>query len=244
MDDVDFVLPVYNEEMDLVPSVEKLIEFLSIEYQNISFTWRIVIVDNGSRDKTLSVANMLSAKFSSVKVVSLPEKGRGRAIKYAWLNSDSKILSYMDVDLSTSLYHIVDLVHSIYFEDYDCSIGTRLNLESHVSGRSLFRTILSKGYVLLIKLLFRSKLSDFQCGFKAFRSDVAKNLLPLIDDNFFFFDTELLLIAEKNKLKIKEIPVKWDDDPDSRVDVLRTICQDLCGLFRLRLSINRKRILY
>ena len=244
MNDVDFVIPVYNEELDLPHSVEKLIEFLLAKNQDIFFTWKIVIVDNGSRDKTLSVANMLSSKFPAVHVIALPQKGRGRALKAAWLKSDSKILAYMDVDLSTSLFHIVDLIHSVSFEGFDCSIGSRLKSESNVSGRSTFRTILSKGYVLLIKLLFRSKLSDFQCGFKALRSDVAKQLLPLVKDNFFFFDTELLLIAEKNKLKIKEIPVKWDDDPDSRVDVPRTICQDLFGLFRLRLSINRKRILY
>jgi glycosyltransferase involved in cell wall biosynthesis len=242
MNDVDFVIPVYNEEVGLFHSVESLVKFLIANDQDINFTWRIVIVDNGSRDKTLSVANTLSSIFSSVNVISLPEKGRGRALKAAWINSDSKVLAYMDVDLSTSLFHIVDLIHSVFLDGFDCSIGSRLMPESYVSGRSFFRTILSKGYVLLIKLLFRSKLSDFQCGFKALRSDIVRQLLPLVKDNFFFFDTELLLIAEKNKLKIKEIPVKWNDDPDSRVDLPRTIFQDLCGLFRLRLNINYKKI--
>lgn len=240
MTDVDFVIPVYNEEVDLPHSIEKLIKFLLDSDRIIDFSWRIIIVDNGSTDQTLTVANTLALTYTSVSVISLPEKGRGRALKAAWTSSDSKILAYMDVDLSTSLSHIVDLTNSIIFDGFDCSIGSRLMIDSKVSGRSIFRTFLSKSYVLLIKLLFRSKLSDFQCGFKALRSEVAAQLLPLVEDNFFFFDTELLLIAEMNRIKIKQIAVKWDDDPDSRVDVPKTVYQDLCGLLRLRLNINKK----
>jgi glycosyltransferase involved in cell wall biosynthesis len=230
---VDVVLPVYNEEQDLPGSVATLRAFLSA---NLAWTWRVVIADNGSSDGTLAIAHSLAAKHPDVRVLAMPEKGRGRALKRAWLESDAQAVAYMDVDLSTDLSSFPPLVAAIVEEGCDIAIGSRLAKGSRVHRRTLKREVLSRGYIALIKGLFWTRFTDAQCGFKAMSRSAAHRLLPLVRDDFFFFDTELLIIAEKRGMRIREVPVTWVDDPDSRVDIRRTVLQDLQGLMRLRLG--------
>ncbi|MFQ5860724.1 MAG: dolichyl-phosphate beta-glucosyltransferase [Dehalococcoidia bacterium] len=226
---VDIVIPVYNEEKDLPRSILILTEFLQEHIEN---PWRIVIADNGSTDSTLSIAEMLSSKYEGVTYLHLGQKGRGRALRRAWLESQADIVSYMDVDLSTDLNAFPKLLEALE-EGYDIATGTRLGKGAQVR-RSLEREVISRGYNLLVKALFLTRFTDAQCGFKALRREVASLLVPLIRDQGFFFDSELLIIAEKQGVKIKEVPVEWVEDPDTRVNIPRTVWMDLRGLLRLR----------
>ena len=227
---VDAVLPVYNERHILAASVGRLRRFL---LEHADFAWRIVIADNASIDGTLAEAQRLAERHPDVAVMHIPQKGRGRALHAAWTETNADVRTYMDIDLSTGLPAYLDLVRAIALEGYDVAIGTRLHPRSAVS-RSLRRDLISQAYNVIIKLAFDTRFSDAQCGFKAIGASAAERLLPLIADGEWFFDTELLIVAERNGLRIKDVPVVWLEDPDTRVNVRRTALRDLRGLARLR----------
>ncbi|MEE8471390.1 MAG: dolichyl-phosphate beta-glucosyltransferase [Dehalococcoidia bacterium] len=229
MTKVDVVVPAYNEEDVLSRSVGVLWDFLT---QHLPCSWQIVVADNGSVDGTLAVARALSHQYPDVTYIHIEQKGRGRALRKAWLESDADIVSYMDVDLSTKLDAFPGLINALD-EGYDIAIGSRLMAGSQVS-RSVKREIISVGYNLLIKLMFFSSFSDAQCGFKAVKRDVVQQLVPVIKDQEWFFDTELLLLAERKGYRIKEVPVEWVEDADTRVNIARTAFDDVRGLLRLR----------
>ncbi len=229
---VEVVIPVYNEEQTLEGNVELLLDFLHREYP---FAFRVVIADNASSDRTQGIARALAARYDDVDVLRLDRQGRGHALKTAWLASDADIVSYMDVDLSTNLESFLPLVAPILSGHSELAIGTRLAHQAHVRRRRK-REVLSRTYNGVIHAAFRVGFSDAQCGFKAIRSDVARRLLPLVENENWFFDTELLLLAERNGLRIHEVPVDWIEDLDSRVDLLATIAEDLAGLWRVRRS--------
>lgn len=227
---VDIIIPVLNEEKGLPQSMMILSQFL---HDNLSRNpWRIVIADNGSTDNTGSVSEMLAQKYPGISYVYIPQRGRGRALRTAWLESDADIVSYMDVDLSTDLNSFPRLIQAIE-EGYDIAIGSRLSARAKVR-RSLKREVISRSYNMMIKSLFFVSFSDAQCGFKAVSRNAAQALVPLVKNNNWFFDTELLIIAAKRGFRIREIPVDWVEDPDSRVKVLRTAWEDFKGLMRLR----------
>ncbi len=230
---VNIVIPVYNEAKELAHSVETLAGFLSSHLAD--FRWRITVADNASTDGTLAIAKKLARENPLISFVHLSKKGRGRAVKYVWEKDDADIESYMDVDLSTDLKHFPALVRSL-IHGYDIAIGTRNAWKSRVYGRSMLRTITSKTYILLIKLFFWVHFSDAQCGFKAVTRRTAKKLIPIIQDNEWFFDTELLINAEKSGYRIYEEPVTWIDNPGSTVRVMKTAQGDLAGLRRLYLT--------
>lgn len=228
---VEVVIPVYNEEKELKENTLKLYSFLKRNFKK--YRWQITIADNASTDGTLKIAKALSKQYSRIKYIHLSFKGRGRAVKKAWQESKADVVSYMDVDLSTDLSNFLPLVNSLIKGKYDIAIGSRLLPDSQVIARPLKREILSRGYNLIIKLLFQVGFSDAQCGFKAVTKQVVKNLLPLIKDDAWFFDSELLIVGEKLGYKIYEQPVKWVDNPGSTVRVLKTVFGDLKGLLRL-----------
>ena len=226
---VDIVIPVYNEEHTLRRSVDTLTSFLR---ENLENPWTVTIADNGSTDGTLNVGRMLSDEYGGVRCVHIPEKGRGRALRYMWTESDADIVSYMDVDLSTDLAHFPELVRAIE-EGAHIATGSRLAKGARVT-RSLKRELISRCYSALFRLMFFTPFRDAQCGFKALRRDAARSLIPLVKDNGWFFDSEILIIGAKNGFRIKELPVRWEDDPDSRVRIVSTAWTDLKGLLRLR----------
>jgi len=230
---VDVVVPVYNEQEALPRSIPILHRFLSSDA--FPYDWRIVIADNASRDGTRQVAERLAQELPSVEYLYIPVKGRGWALKEAWGRSGMDIVSYMDVDLSTDLEAFPALIGAIAQGGYDIAIGSRLARRSQVQ-RALKRELLSRGYNLLIKALFATPFSDAQCGFKAARTGVARRLIPLVQDGGWFFDSELLVIAAKMGFTIAEVPVRWLEDPDTRVQIGKTVWEDLMGLLRLRLS--------
>lgn len=226
---VDVVIPVYNEEQSLPRSIVILADFLKTNLRN---PWQIIIADNASTDETQSVSEMLCDRYPGVTYLRIPQKGRGRALKAAWLDSTADIVSYMDVDLSTALLHFPRLVASLE-QGYHVAIGSRLSRGSRIT-RSLKREFVSRSYNMLIKSMFWPPFADAQCGFKALTRETAEAIVPHIKNDNWFFDTELLIIAAKRGYKINQVPVKWDDDPNSSVNISGTAFEDIKGLLRLR----------
>lgn len=230
---LEIVVPVYNEEAVLENSILRLSEYLT---QEMPSTWQITIADNASTDRTPVIAARLSEHMPNVAYRRLEVKGRGYALRDAWNASEAKVFAYLDVDLSTDLAALPPLVAPLLSGHSDISIGTRLGQSSRVS-RGPKREFISRSYNFLLRRTMQVRFSDAQCGFKAIRADVAKRLLPHVEDNGWFFDTELLIIAERSGLRIHEIPVDWVDDPDSRVDITQTALEDLRGMVRVAGSL-------
>jgi putative flippase GtrA len=232
---VDIVVPVRNEERDLAPSVRRLAGYLS---ESFPFSARITIADNGSTDATWAIASQLARELPQVRAVRMELPGRGRALRAIWSQSEAEVLAYMDVDLSTDLNALLPLVAPLLSGHSDLAIGTRLARGSRVI-RGPKRELISRSYNLLLRTLMGARFSDAQCGFKAIRRDQARELLPLTQDTGWFFDTELLVLAERAGLRIHEIPVDWVDDLDSRVDIIATALADLRGMARLGAGFAR-----
>ena len=233
---LDVVIPVYDEERDLEPCVRALAAHLS----RLPFTATITVVDNASRDGTWDVASRLAGELPGVRALRLRDKGRGRALRAAWSTSRTEVLAYTDVDLSTDLAALLPLVAPLVSGHSDVAIGSRLAHGARIV-RGPRREALSRGYNLLLRTALRVGFTDAQCGFKAVRADVARALLPLVRDEEWFFDTELLVLAERGGLRIHEVPVDWSDDPDSRVDIGSTVLADLRGVWRLATPRNGSR---
>lgn len=232
------VVPVYNEEKDLPVNIPKLLSFLE-EYMSF-YDWEIVIADNASTDKTPEVAKNLSAG-ERIKYLRIEQKGRGRALKKAWSQSKKELLSYMDVDLSSDISYFPKLIKALE-AGADIAIGSRLVKGARVFGRTPTREIMSRGYSFLFRTLFRTKFKDAQCGFKAIKKDVWDKLEPVVYDTHWFFDTELLIIAQKAGFAISETPIVWRDDPSSTVKVAKTAWGDIKGLCRLLIEMPWKKL--
>jgi putative flippase GtrA len=227
--DVEIVLPVYNEEVVLEASVRTLRSYLDKQFP---FTAVISIADNASTDNTWPIASTLAATMPGVRAFRLGDKGRGRALRAVWTLSQAQVVAYMDVDLATDLDALLPLVAPLLSGHSDLAIGTRLAPGARVV-RGTKRELISRCYNVLIQALLRNRFTDAQCGFKAARSEVARDLLPLVGNQEWFFDTELLVRAERSGMRIHEVPVDWVDDLDSRVDVIHTALEDLRGICRL-----------
>lgn len=234
---VEIVIPVYNEQAILEKSVTTLRNYLT---EFFPYRWRITIANNASTDNTLEVARRLEAVYPDVCVHHLDQKGRGRALRAVWNNSEADVVSYMDVDLSTNLQSFLPLVAPIITGHSELAIGSRLAKGARVT-RQWKREIISRIYNLIIKLFFWNKFTDAQCGFKAGRTSVVKELLKEVENQEWFFDSELLLLAEEKGRRIYEVPVDWIEDLDSRVRITKTAMEDLKGLVRVRRQRKARR---
>ncbi|WP_405985546.1 glycosyltransferase [Streptomyces sp. NBC_00872] len=226
---LDVTIPVHNEEQDLEPCVRRLHAHL---VRTFPYSFRITVADNASTDRTPEVAARLDATIPEVRAYRLEEKGRGRALRTVWSHSDAPVLAYMDVDLSTDLNALLPLVAPLISGHSDLAIGSRLARSSRVV-RGPKREFISRAYNLILKSSLSARFSDAQCGFKAIRREVAERLLPMVEDTGWFFDTEMLVLAERAGLRIHEVPVDWVDDPDSRVHIVSTAVEDLKGVWRV-----------
>jgi glycosyltransferase involved in cell wall biosynthesis len=227
---VNVTIPVYNEETQLADSVAKLWRFLR---EHCRFEFEIIVANNASTDRTRQVAEGLCRAYPSVNFVDLREKGRGRAVKKVWNEASASVLSYMDVDLSADLAAFPPMIEALASGGFDLATGSRL-LKPSLTNRGFKRELISRCYNLLVKLQFHTQFSDAQCGFKAITKRAATELLPLVEDNGWFMDTELLVIAEKLGYRIFDLPVRWTDDSDSRVKIWSTAIGDIEGIARLR----------
>ncbi len=230
---VDVVIPVLNEAHVLAKSVATLLQFLR---GAPPCQWRVVIVDNGSTDGTDAVARALVAEHAEVQFLQLPQRGRGRALRHAWTQGDADVMCYTDVDLSTELEALPKMIHGIAMEGFDLATGSRLLRDSRTT-RSNLREFISRCYNLFVKAVLWTSFSDAQCGFKAISRQAATELLPRVRDESWFFDTELLVLAEKHGYRIADIPVEWIEDDDSRVKIVRTAWDDIKGVFRVRWTL-------
>ncbi|MFT4042102.1 MAG: glycosyltransferase [Gordonia sp. (in: high G+C Gram-positive bacteria)] len=235
---LDIVVPVYNEETDIAGCLQRLHAHLA---SHVPFSARITVADNASTDNTVAIAAELAGVMGGVRVIHLDEKGRGRALKAVWSRSDAQIVAYCDVDLSTDLNALLPLIAPLESGHSDIAIGTRLARSSRVV-RGPKREFISRSYNLILRTTMRAKFSDAQCGFKAMRADVARQLLPYVEDTGWFFDTELLVLGERIGLRIAEVPVDWVDDPNSTVDIVSTAVADLKGCVRVGYALSAGRL--
>lgn len=235
---LDVTIPVFNEERDLEECLRRLHGHLR---ESFPHGFRITVADNASTDSTLKIAERVARELPQLAVVHLEEKGRGNALRKVWLASPSPVLAYMDVDLSTDLAALAPLLAPLISGHSDLAIGTRLTRSSRVV-RGPKREFISRSYNLMLHSFMGARFSDAQCGFKAIRADVAQQILPHTLDNSWFFDTELLVLAERCGLRVHEVPVDWIDDPDSSVDVVRTALADIRGMVRLTRDLVSGRI--
>jgi glycosyltransferase involved in cell wall biosynthesis len=226
---VEVVVPAHNEEQVLEASIRRLHLHLTHEFP---FSARITVADSASTDSTLEIAQRLAAELPGVRVLHLDDKGRGRALRAAWSSSRADVLAYMDVDLSTDLNALLPLVAPLLSAHSDLAVGSRLMHGARVE-RSLKREVISRAYNFLLRLALGSRVSDAQCGFKAGRREAIQALLPAVENEHWFFDSELLHLAEQGRLRIHEVPVDWTEDPDSRVHLVATAIEDLRGIARL-----------
>ena len=228
---VEITVPVYNEEKELEKNIIKLYEFCE---DNLSdYDWHITIADNASEDNTPVIAATLNKKYPQILYFRLEQKGRGRAVKRVWSQSECDLYVYMDLDLSTDLKHLPRILTALK-EGYDVAIGSRLAKGARVEGRTMLRELTSRVLnFFFIHLFFQTHFTDAQCGFKAVTKKVVENLIPKVKDNEWFFDGELLIIAEKSGYKIYEEPVHWVDNPGSTVRLISTIWGDILSIFRL-----------
>ena len=227
---VDVVIPVLNEAHVLARSVGTVRKFLT---ENFPYRWRLVIVDNGSTDATDEVAERLAHEHADVTFIHLEQRGRGRALRCAWMQSRADVVCYMDVDLSTELAALPRAISSIVDDGHDIAIGSRL-LRSSRTRRSFKREFISRAYNLFVKALLFTRFSDAQCGFKAVTREVVERVVPQVKDQSWFFDTEMLVLAEKQGYRIADLPVIWNEDDDSRVKIVKTAWDDILGVLRLR----------
>lgn len=226
---VDVVVPAHDEAAVLESTVRAVHAHLT----GLGAPgWQVTIAENASTDGTGAIADRLAAELPRVRTLHLPVPGRGRALREAWSTSTADVLAYMDADLSTDLAALGPLIEAVSTGGADVAIGSRLAPGATVERRAGRETI-SRAYNRILRLVLGAGFHDAQCGFKALRRETAGALLPLVRDDGWFFDTELLLLAQRRGLRIEEIPVRWIDDPHSSVRIIPTAVADLRGVARM-----------
>ena len=239
---INILLPVYNEELRIKNGVDKTVAYLkSIDFSD----YEITIIDNASTDSTPTLAKELSAKYNSVKYLRLEEKGVGIAIKNGVLNNTCDYVGYMDIDLSTNIKHLKQVI-SLFKKNPNIDIinGSRLNKKSNMQGRKWYRNLTSHGLTLMLKIFLKLKASDSICGFKFFKKEVIQSLIKETQhNNGWFYVIEILLRAERKPLNIYELPVEWTDDYNTTVHVGKLIKNYTSNILKLRKTFKNENIL-
>jgi glycosyltransferase involved in cell wall biosynthesis len=228
---LEVVVPVHNEQLCLAAGIRRLHTHARAALPELDVS--ITIADNASTDETAALARQLAEELPGVSLMRIEQQGRGRALRAAWGASDAELVAYMDVDLSTDLEALAPLVRPLCRAEADLAIGSRLAPGAEVE-RCLKRELISRAYNRLLRLLLNLRCSDAQCGFKAARREALVPLLDRIESQTWFFDTELLHLAEREGLTIFELPVRWIEDRDSSVRIVVTAIENLRGIARLR----------
>lgn len=207
------VIPIYNEEKILEKNILRLYNFLQ---NNNLENWQIVIADNASTDQSEKIGQKLNTNYQQIGYLKIPKRGKGIAIRTAWKKySDADIFTFIDADLSTDITFLPNLINAIAKENYDIAIGDRFDKNSKVK-RNLKRNIISLGYRFILKISLKTKINDLPCGFKAINKKILDNIVPLVKNNTWFFDSEIVLLAEKMGYKIKKIPIIWQENREKQ----------------------------
>jgi glycosyltransferase involved in cell wall biosynthesis len=228
---VELTLPVYNEEHVLTESVETIINTFR---DKMKYPYQVVIADNGSTDRTPEIARNLAGQYENVSYISLPRKGRGYALTSAWDATRADIVSYMDIDLSTDLNQYPELIDSVA-NGYDMAVGVRMHPEARVQ-RSFKRNVTSRCYAFLLRFFLGFRIVDAQCGFKAVKRKVYQKLVPSVKDREWFFDTEILFHAQKDEMKVKELPVRWIEDKQTKVKIISVSLRYILKTVQLKMK--------
>lgn len=234
---LEIAIPVLNEEEHLEKQIIKINNFLNDNFPKLLIS--IVIADNGSCDKTLEIAKILSSK-ENIRYVTTDKKGVGRALKKAWFSSDAEFVGYMDLDLATDINCLKKIIREFSLEKYPIINGSRYLYSSKIINRKFHRAFISRIFNIILKILFSTKITDGMIGFKFFKRDIVKTLFNngAISDGWIFC-TELLLVGEKLQIKIKEIPVIWEDDQSSKVKIINLTAEYLKALLILKIKFIR-----
>ncbi len=214
MVDVSIVLPAYNEARNIERAVKAVIETMD----RTGYDYEVIIAEDGSTDGTDKIASRLADGKKVIHLHSDQRLGRGKALNRAFTKARGKVVAFLDVDLSTDMAHLPELIDAAF--RYGIAVGSRLKKESKTE-RPIKRDFPSKVYNFLVRLLLNSKVSDHQCGFKAFKKDIITRILPLVKDNHWFWDTEVLVIAQRLGYSVYEIPVRWKQGEETRVSVAK-----------------------
>jgi len=213
---VTVVLPAHNEVRSLRRAVEETVEFL----ESVNQDFEILIAEDGSTDGTAEVARGIADSNLKVNWIHYDMRlGRGRALTEAFKKSSGSVLVYMDVDLSTDVRFLKPLIQAI-IDGYDVATGSRGIAESLVS-RSLKRAVASQLYNNLVRLFLGSYLRDHQCGFKAFNRESYLRIIDKVQAKHWFWDTEILVLATRMGLRVKEVPVVWKEGEKTEVNLMR-----------------------
>ncbi|GCF15029.1 glycosyl transferase [Haloarcula mannanilytica] len=219
--EVSVVLPAYNEADTIEQTVSTTLETLASFLPDDAY--EVIVAEDGCSDRTPEIATRLAREDSRIRHVHSDERlGRGGALAYAFERADGETLVYFDTDLATDMSHLEELVNAVHVDGYDVATGSRWMPENRAE-RPAKRGIPSFGYNTLVRTVLRSDLRDHQCGFKAFDRQALETLLPLVQDEHWFWDTELLVKAQRNGYRVKEFPVDWTPKGDSKVDIVRDV---------------------
>ena len=206
--DVSIIIPAYNEERRIHKTLEKTLEYL----KNQSWKSEIIVVDNGSTDNTIAVAK----KFKNVKLLSENTRGKGAAVRKGMLNSSGKFRLFSDADLSTPITELDKFMRDS--KHFSVLIGSREIPGAKLEvPQSFARRFIGRGFSFLVELILGLGITDTQCGFKMFSEEAAKKIFNTQKLNGWGFDVELLYLAQKYGFGIKEIPVKWINDKNTKV---------------------------
>ncbi len=224
------ILPAYNEEKNL----ENAVRAAGKELEGADY--EIIIAEDGSSDRTPEIAERLSKKFARVLWLHSDKKlGRGRALCNAFSQARGKFVAYMDVDLATNPGHLKQMLEELE-KGTEVVVGSRYLHESN-SKRAPIRLVLSKGFNSIVKIMLGSEISDHQCGFKGFRKSAALELCSLARDSHWFWDTEVLVLAQRKGMKIVELPVEWHEDRkgETKINFRRDVLEMAAAAVKMRL---------
>lgn len=230
---VNFLFPVLNEHIRLRKGIDTAYEYLK---NNLTIPFSMTILDNGSDDDTPEISRELEAQYPEVSYVRIEERGVGIAFKTGIEQNCADIVGYMDIDLSTDISYVLKMLKA--FED-DPELqyvnGSRFSKDSDTKGRKWYRKITSAGLVFLLKSRLKMKSTDAVCGFTFTRKDAALQLVSECgNDKGWFYTIEFLLRAERDGMKIYDMPVEWQEDYNTTVNVPKTVKNYLVNIKRLR----------
>lgn len=231
------IIPTYNEEQEIESTLQYVLDY----FKKQSYTFEIVIVDDGSKDNTVQLAKKWEKQYPEyIKVIALfPNQGKGSVVKEAMLkHTKGNIRCFYDADASTPIKEVEKLIHEIANNGYDIAIASRALPESIIEiPQPFYRQTMGKIYNLILRFFCLTHFKDTQCGCKCFNEKSINIIFPRQTLKRFSFDAEILFIAEKHGLRIKEVPTRWRNRTESRVHPIKDSYKMFCDLFKIRWNV-------